>query len=241
MSPLSLNAFPTFGVKMAIKFKRLARTTLRKLSAGEHLTEHCITARRMASGDLSYSINIMVDGQRIHRVIGTDREGMTPHASLDAIAALRTKYREERLDLPKARKSHLSFSEAGESYLGRIEGNPKLGRNLRRKALHIRRHLGSFFGPTSLRQVDDKLIARYVKQRRAVGMADSSINRELSTLSHLLSCCVEWGQLNKRPKIYKCQEIPKKINVLSREEQARLVEAAIHDQDPLTHLFVAPE
>lgn len=223
---------------MAIKFERLTRTALRKLATGEHLTEHCITARRMASGDVSYSINIMVDGQRIHRAIGRERGGMTPHAALDAIAALRTKSREESLDLPKARKNHLSFSEAGESYLERIEGNPKLGRNLNRKALHIRRHLASFFGPTLLTQINDKLIAKYVMHRRTAGMADPTINRELSTLSHLLSCCVEWGQLNKRPKIDKCPESPKKINVLSREEQARLTEAAIHDQDPLTYLFV---
>ena len=88
-------------------------------------------------------------------------------------------------------------------------------------------------------QIDDKLIAKYVMHRQSDGMANSSINRELSTLSHFLNCCVDWGQLNKRPKIDKCPETPKKIEVLDRQEQARLLKAAIHDQDPLSYLFVA--
>ena len=54
-----------------IKFDSLA---LRRLRPGEKITEHGITAERQADGDLRYTINIMVDGRRVHRVIGRQAE-----------------------------------------------------------------------------------------------------------------------------------------------------------------------
>ena len=44
---------------------------------GEKITEDGITAERLADSDVKYSVNIMVDGQRIHRVIGLDSDGVT--------------------------------------------------------------------------------------------------------------------------------------------------------------------
>ncbi len=59
---------------MAIKFTHLTRPAIRKLQAGARITEHGITAEGLPDGDVRYSINIMVDRQRIHRVIGRATE-----------------------------------------------------------------------------------------------------------------------------------------------------------------------
>jgi hypothetical protein len=53
-----------------LKFSKLNRPELRKLASGQKVTEHGITFERLSNGDGVYSVNIMVDGQRIHRVIG---------------------------------------------------------------------------------------------------------------------------------------------------------------------------
>jgi len=49
----------------------------RNLKLGEKLDEHGITFERLMNGDGRYKINIMVDGQRIHRVVGKESEGVT--------------------------------------------------------------------------------------------------------------------------------------------------------------------
>ena len=43
---------------------------MRSVGPGARVTEHGITFERMANGDGVFSVNVMVDGQRIHRVMG---------------------------------------------------------------------------------------------------------------------------------------------------------------------------
>jgi hypothetical protein len=52
------------------KFNKLSRPSIRKLLPGNKITEHGITFERVANGDGVFSINVMADGHRIHRVIG---------------------------------------------------------------------------------------------------------------------------------------------------------------------------
>ena len=101
---------------MAIKFTRLTRPEIRKLQAGERITEHGITAEGLKDGDTRYSVNIMVDGERIHRVIGRGSDGTTRTQAEDFIAKARAEAREGRLNLPKGRKLHLTFAVAADSY-----------------------------------------------------------------------------------------------------------------------------
>ena len=51
---------------MAIKFSKLTRPSIRSLKASQKISENGITFERLANGDGRYSVNIMVDGQRIH-------------------------------------------------------------------------------------------------------------------------------------------------------------------------------
>ena len=64
------------GLPVSLRFSRLDRLAVRKLEPGEKITEHGITVERLANGDLRYSVNVMVDGLRIHRVIGKESDGV---------------------------------------------------------------------------------------------------------------------------------------------------------------------
>ncbi len=226
---------------MAKKFHAMSRLALRALSPGEAIREHGIVAERMRGGDLRFAINIMVDGERIHRVIGRASERVTREQAEQAIEALRTRAREGRLDLPQGRKVHRTFSEAAEEYLQQIEHDPKHGRNLGPKRRHIRQQLAPYFKGQRPDKLTDFAISHYIKHRRDGGAAVATINRELSTLSHFLNRAVEWKWMraDQRPKISKGVEPRKQIVVLSATDQLALMQAAVGDHDPLTWLFVA--
>jgi integrase len=201
--------------------------------------EHGISVERQRNGDARYSINIMVDGRRIHRVVGRESEGVTREQAERLIETYRTKAREERLDLPTGRKVHRTFAEAAEEYLASIENHPKHGRNFARKRQHVRERLAPYFKDQRPDKLTDFTIAHYNRRRLAEGAAQATVNRELSTLSHFLSRCVEWGWIRSKPRIDKAAEPRKQIVILKPAEKHALMQAAIGDQDPLTWLFVA--
>lgn len=106
---------------MATKYGKLTRQACRSLTAGEKISEHGITFRRLKNGDGHYAVNIMVDGQRIHRVIGKESEGVTRLDAEKFIESARTDARHGRLNLPKNRKVVLGFRQAAADYLGKLE------------------------------------------------------------------------------------------------------------------------
>ena len=89
---------------MSITFTKLTRSNMRKLPINEALNEHGIVFERLDNGDGRFTINIMVDGQRIHRVVGKESEGVTRKQAEELIAKLRTDARHGRLNLPKGGK-----------------------------------------------------------------------------------------------------------------------------------------
>ncbi|MFY7835773.1 MAG: tyrosine-type recombinase/integrase [Novosphingobium sp.] len=226
---------------MALKFSRLTRPNIRALAAGGRIIEHGIVVERLGNGDVRYSINVMVDGQRIHRVIGRESEGLTREQAERAIEGLRTRAREGRLDLPMGRKVPQSFTDAAETYLTRIEHHPKFGRNLGPKRRHLRERLSPFFKTQRLNKLTDFTISNYVKHRKEQGAAHATINRELSTLSHFLNRAIEWQfiRADQKPRIPKFNETRKKIVVLTEDEKRVLMQAAMRDSNPHTWLFVA--
>jgi len=222
---------------LAHRFQRLTRPACRNLKEGEKITEHGITAARTSTGDLRYSINIMVDGQRIHRVVGRESEGVTRERAEHAIEVHRTKAREGRLDLPKGRKHHRSFAEMAKDYLERIEHNPKDGKNLERKRLHFDQRLIPFFKSQRPDKLTDFAIANYSRARLKEGAKPATVNRELATLSHFLNRALEWKWITTRPKIQKGEEVPKQIVILDAAAKRALYDAAVADQDPYLWLF----
>src|SRR5437764_15283027 len=123
---------------MSLRFSRLDRASIRQLGTGQAINEHGITVERLANGDLRYSVNIMVDGRRIHRVIGRESDGVTRTQAEEFIERARSKARHDRLDLPKGRKLALSFGEAADRYILNREGahGKKLTAKRRRRGPH---------------------------------------------------------------------------------------------------------
>lgn len=225
---------------MAIRYAKLNRAACRGLPAGRSLREHGIIALKLANGDVRYSINIMVDGQRIHRAVGRESEGVTREQAERLIEKLRTEAREGRLGLPKARKLHRSLVEAADEYLERMEQTG--GKDLKNKRRHLRQRLIPALGRERLDKLTTFRLSRYRTARLEDGASQATINRELATLSHLLhrASSKDWGWVasDAVPEIPKEREARKKIRILSAEQQDRLLRAAVEDHDPRSWLFV---
>ena len=217
---------------------RVTRTAVRALAPGEKLTARGVIAERLANGDVRYSVQVMVDGERIARVIGRESEGCTPTQAEEYIAAVRTKAREGRLDLPKGRKTALSFAEAADKYLRMQEQGA--GRNVPRKRQHLRTYLKPHFGDRRLSGISDFLVRNFVKQRKDAGAAASTINGELATFSHLfkIAAAEKWVSRDAVPTIPRLQPGRGRIIALSDEQSSALLKGAIDDQDPDLWLFV---
>ena len=144
---------------MSLRFSRLDRSAIRRLHAGQKITEHGITAERVADGDTRYSVNVMVDGQRIHRVIGRESEGVTRTQAEEFIEKARSEARESRLSLPRGRKLHLTFEAAVDLYLNRLReiGGKDYGKNEQ----HLRLHLTPYFGSMRLDQISAFTIQKF--------------------------------------------------------------------------------
>ena len=238
---------------MARIFRKLTRPAMRQLASGKTLSEHGISFKKMESGDGVFSVNIMVDGRRIHRVIGKQSDKVTRTQAEDFIAQVRTEARQDRLALPKGRKTALSFEEASEKYLQRLEQSD--GRDLTGKRRKLNQHLIPFFGKMPLPTISSFQIKRYTKFRRdcramkshsATGKSThkdtsptpATINRELAVVSHLFSKAVEWGWVSSKPKIVRFKEGGGRIVYLTVQQARELVECAKADNNTQIYPFI---
>lgn len=220
---------------MAAKFVRLNRTAMRALKPGCWLIERGIEYQKLENGDGRFKINVMVDGVRIHRLIGLESEGVTRESAESAIEQLRTDARHRRLNLPKGRKLVVGFSAAADAYIQKLEEEG--GKDMKMKRSHLTLHLKPFFKDTPLDQIEGT--GKYKKHRVDQGATPASINRELAVLSHLYSNAVKWKWVTHRPfKIERMTEDEGRIVYLTEEQAARLVEAARASDTPLLWLFI---
>ncbi len=238
---------------MSKTFTKLTRPAMRKLAAGDKLNEHGITFERQANGDGVFSVNVMVDGQRIHRVIGRESDGTTRTQAEEFIDKARQDAKAGRLNLPKGRKLALTFSEAAKEYLKKLALED--GKDLPMKGYRLNMHLKPFFGDTQLSKITTFDVERYKKQRGgelvvrpngpggkpSVGgeTKPATINRELAALSHLFSKAVEWGWVDHRPAtIKRLKEHSGRITYLTVEQIERLLKMAEGDQNRQIHPFI---
>jgi integrase len=223
---------------MARAFQKLIRLRMRALQPGEKLTEHGITYERLPNGDGTFSVNVMADGQRIHRVIGRESDGVTRTQAEGFIEKVRSEAREGRLSLPAGRKTQLAFAKATQKYLERLQETG--GKNLIAKRRQIRRYLVPFFGNQRLETISTFTVDRYKRQRLDAGAGHGTINLELATLSHFFNCALEWRWLKSKPcKIKPLAKTEGRIIALTDEQSIALLTAAVADDDPLCWLFVA--
>ena len=222
---------------MALKFQKLTRTNIRKIQTGDKLQEHGISFERLPNGDGKYTVNIMVDGIRIHRVIGTESEGVTRKQAEDFIEQVRTDARKDRLNLPKGRKVVLGFREAAEKYLKKLEKEG--GNDIKKKKQRIDLHLSPYFKDKPLSSITTFDLERFKKNRKEAQASNGTINRELAALSHLFSKAVEWKWMNFRPaKINRLKEDSGRIIYLTVNQVTILLEKAAEHQSPFIYPFI---
>ena len=247
---------------MALKFQILNRTNTRKLQPGQCLQEHGITFERLANGDGKWSVNLRIDGQRIHRHLGKESAGVTREQCEQFIEQARTEARQGRLNLPKGRKVALGFREAAGKYLEKLKEEG--GKAIERKRINLEKHLIPFFADTPISKISTFDVERYKKFRlesqswhggdtvsstarqlgtragaRATPVSKGTVNQELATLSHLLTKAVEWKWLDTKPaqvKRYKLENA--RIEYLTTEQIDRLLAAAREDSSPDIYPFI---
>ncbi len=225
---------------MTLKFMKLTRPAIRALKPGEKITEHGITAERLADGDVRYSVNIMVDGERIHRVVGLESNRVTRSQAEKYKTTARAKAGDDTLNLPRGRKTAPTFRKAADKYIERLKTDDD-GKNIARKEAQLKNHLKPFFKDQRIDKITDFTIKQYKRKRLDAGASNGTINRELATLRHMFSKAVEWKWIWERshPKIAMYEEGEGRIVALTDKQCSALMKAAVADADPDCWLFIA--
>lgn len=148
---------------MASRFIKLTPAALKALLPSQAIEEHGIKVQRTKSGDLRYVISAMVDGKRISRAMGMASAGVTRQQCEAALEVLRTRAREDRLNLPTGRKLHRSFRDAAKEYVEVQEATG--GKNLTAKRRHLELTLVPVFGSYRVDQITTVSIERFCADR----------------------------------------------------------------------------
>jgi integrase len=222
---------------MALKFTKLTRTNVRNLQAGQSVCEHGIVFERLVNGDGRYVVNVMIDGQRVHRVVGKESDGVTRQQVEGLIEKFKTDARQGRLNLPKGRKVGLGFADAATKYLKQLE---KInGKDLKTKKFRLELHLIPYFKNKTLTTISTLDVEAYKKHRKDEKAKDSTINRELAVLSHLLNRAIEWEWVDyKRCTIKKFKEELTRITYLTKEQIGSVLKVAKLDSNAYIYLFL---
>lgn len=90
--------------------------------------------------------------------------------------------------------------------------------------ISMARNLRPHFGGKTLREITAKVIVEYVEKRRAQGVTNSTINRDLALLRVILRKAQgEWEWLDVVPRFPKLKENPPRLRWLTVEEMQRLI------------------
>lgn len=220
-------------------YKLMTSRLMDSLRPGGKIAENGITYERLANGDGCFSVNIMVDGQRIHRVVGLESTGTNKTQVEEYMSKIRTDAKHDRLDLPTGRKLSKMFASAALDYLNKLEEGGTGGKDIKMRQSHLLQHLVPSFKDVPLSKISSFDIDRYKKSRIDTGVKKSTVNRELAVLSHMFTKAVDWKWIGKAPtKVPKYKEDKVRKVYLTPEQAARIIDAAKEDQSPVIYPFV---
>lgn len=92
---------------------------------------------------------------------------------------------------------------------------------------HWTKTLGAGF---PLASVSELAIEKHKTRRRTEGKGPGTVNRELVTIKHFLNRAVDWGWLEKRPKVVLLEEPPPRVRWLTQPEREALAVALAEPQ-----------
>jgi len=216
-------------------FAKLTRPALRSLKPGASISEHGITFTRLPNGDGRWSVNVMINRVRHHRVVGNESEGFTRTQAEEVVAGLKAAKRERALGIRRARA--VSFKQAGELYLAHLEGTG--GKDIEKKRQRLTLHLYPGLGGIQLQALTVTDLKRYTTTRTKEGASPGTINRELAVVSHLLSLAANPEELKLLPglpfRVPRVKEPESKPVYLRPTEASALLKAAANDSNE--HVF----
>ena len=222
---------------MALKFSRLDRPSIRRMKPGDRIREHGIIVECLRNRDIRYSVNVMVDGQRIHRVIGRESDGTTRTQAEEFIQKARTEAREGRLALPKGRKTQLSFAAAADIYLKKLKEIG--GKDAENNERHLRLHLIPYLDVMRLDRISEFTLQKFQNECRAKGLSDATINRVLATYRRMGRRLHRWKVIPAPLPMIKLEpERNRRTYVISGEEEQKLLDAALQDSNAFVWLFI---
>lgn len=95
-----------------------------------------------------------------------------------------------------------------------------------RRDVTIVAHVNKFFGNKRLSEITPEDVERYKSQRK--GVKNGTINRELACFKRMFNLAMKWGDAPSNPvtAVRFLHEPPKKERYVTREEAAKLMQAA---------------
>lgn len=221
---------------MAGRFRVLTPQGVAKLLPGEVLREHGVVAEKLL-GDTRWRVEFMHHRKRVHRVLGLSSEGWTIKKCEARIEAIKADIMHGTNALPVGRKTQLRFDELADWYVEEMEATN--GKNLVVKRHQIDARLKPYFKGQVVDALSEDLVGRYARCRVLEGMSPATVNRDLATLSHILTTAVRRKRLTKLPcRVPKLDEPQGRIVTFQDNQIAALRQAAATDPHPDLWLFV---
>ena len=216
---------------------------IEKAKPGETLTDQGVTCEKLAAGEALFSVQCMVNGQRIHRTLGKISEGVTLTVARATLIQFRAEGRKNRLVLPKGRKIGMTFKAAADQYIADLKETG--GKNIEDKEDRLRLHLIPYFGNKPLLEITSLDIEKYKAVRKkefalAGGgsrdkpprvtdrlTSDAEVNREIAVFSHMYNHAYYQHWIDAlRIKFKKFPEPNKPRAVFDATQMARLLTVA---------------
>lgn len=221
---------------MAGRFRTLTPQAVSQLVPGQTIREHGIVAERLP-GDTRWRVEFMHHRKRVHRVCGLTSEGWTITKCAARIEALKADILFGTSSLPVGRKTQVRFGELADWYLLEMEATN--GKNMMSKRPQIERRLKPYFADQAVEALSEEHVGRYARSRLDEGLSSATVNRDLATLSHILTTAARRKRIARVPcRVPKLDEPQGRIVTLEDAQIAALRQAAIQDPHPDLWLFV---
>ncbi len=222
---------------MALKFNKMTLDKMKKLKPNQQIVENGIIFTRLSNGDGRYAVYFRANGQRIHRVVGRESDGMTRSEVEKYLIKLKNDACLDRFSMPKGRKLALNFKQAGVLYIERLK--QESGKNVDRKEQQLRDALNPFFGTKPVEKIKSFDVEKFKKDMLDKGYAQATANRHIAVFTHMMNKLVEWEIISCAPcKAKKFKEQGGRIDYLTVEQIQTMLENAKFSTCPFAYPFI---
>ncbi len=157
--------------------------------------------------------------------------------ALDFEATVRGRIGRGEPALPPPKKRERTFAEFSADWFETyVRANNKHSSQVE-KARVLRCHLVPAFGTRGLDSIGAAVIERYKIDKVRTGLSAKTVNNHLAVLQKALNTAVEWGAIERSPKVRMLRLPPPRFDFLTPQESDVLLREAAND-DPLWHAML---